>query len=138
MLSLFIIDIACFLSTIFFSILFLQSGFDKLINRSDNIAYFKESFSKTYFNNYIVLLFWIITLLECVTGIICFFSLFFLLSATTIPMAYNGISIGLILSNITIICLFMGQRIAKDYAGAASLSVYFLISLLGLFLLNFV
>tara|TARA_B110000467_G_scaffold163137_1_gene188300 strand:+ start:931 stop:1347 length:417 start_codon:yes stop_codon:yes gene_type:complete len=138
MSTVFIIDIACFLSTIFFSILFLQSGLDKLINRSANIAYFKESFSKTYFNNYIVLLFWIITLLECVTGIICFFSLFFLLSATTIPMAYNGISIGLILSNITIICLFMGQRIAKDYAGAASLSVYFLISLLGLFLLNFV
>lgn len=138
MSTVFIIDIACFLSTIFFSILFLQSGLDKLINRSDNIAYFMEYFSKTYFNNYIVLLFWIITLLECVTGIICFFSLFFLLSATTIPMAYNGISIGLILSNITIICLFMGQRIAKDYAGAASLSVYFLISLLGLFLLNFV
>lgn len=138
MSSLFIIDIACFLSAIFFSILFLQSGFDKLINRSDNITYFRESFSKTYFNNYILFLFWIITFLECVTGIICFFSLFFLCSATTIPLAYNGISIGLILSNITIICLFMGQRIAKDYAGAASLSGYFLISLMGLFLLNFI
>ena len=138
MSSVFIIDIACFLSAIFFSILFLQSGFDKLINRSDNITYFRESFSKTYFNHYILLLFWIITFLECVTGFVCFFSLLFLLSPTTIPLAYNGILIGLILSNVTIICLFMGQRIAKDYAGAASLAGYFLISLMGLLLLNFV
>jgi len=138
MWSLYIIDIACFLLVIFFFILFLQSGLDKVFNRDDNISYFRSQFKDTYFSYFILLLFWIITLLECFTAIVCLLSLLFLLSVKTISLAYNLLAFGLILSNITIMCLFLGQRIAKDYAGAASLAVYFLVSILGLLLLNFI
>jgi len=40
------------------------------------------------------------------------------------------------LSAITLIFLLVGQRLAKDYAGAMSLAVYFIISIVGVYLLN--
>ena len=138
MWSLYIVDIACFLLAIFFSILFLHSGFDKVFNRDDNISYFRSHFQATYFSNFIILLFWMITSLECFTGIVCLSSILLLLSPTTISLAYHLLAFGFIFSNITIICLFLGQRIAKDYAGAASLAVYFVNSIVGLLLLNFI
>jgi putative oxidoreductase len=36
--------------------------------------------------------------------------------------------LGLQASAISLVCLFLGQRIAKDYAGAASLVSYFLLA----------
>ena len=44
--------------------------------------------------------------------------------------------LGVSLSAITLIFLLIGQRLAKDYAGAMSLAVYFIITLLGVYLLN--
>ena len=35
-----------------------------------------------------------------------------------------------------LIFLLVGQRLAKDYAGAMSLAVYFIISIIGVYLLN--
>ena len=138
MWSLYIVDIACFLLAIFFLILFLQSGLDKFFNKKDNISYFQTHFKDTFFSGFIIILFWMITFLECFTGIICLSSIVLLLSPSTISLAYNLLACGLIFSSITIICLFLGQRIAKDYAGAASLAVYFVISIVGLLLLNFI
>ena len=42
---------------------------------------------------------------------------------------------GAVISAISITALFFGQRIAKDYAGAAVLVPYFLLSLVAIFLL---
>ena len=44
--------------------------------------------------------------------------------------------LGIELSAITLIFLLVGQRLAKDYAGAMSLAVYFIISIIGVYLLN--
>ena len=44
--------------------------------------------------------------------------------------------LGVELSAITLLFLLIGQRLAKDYAGAMSLAVYFIITLWGVFLLN--
>ena len=37
---------------------------------------------------------------------------------------------------ITLIFLLIGQRLAKDYAGAMTIAVYFIINIFGIFLLN--
>ena len=37
---------------------------------------------------------------------------------------------------LTLIFLLIGQRLAKDYAGAMTLAVYFIITILGLVALN--
>jgi hypothetical protein len=42
---------------------------------------------------------------------------------------------GAVVSAIAIIALFFGQRIAKDYAGAAVLVPYFLLALIAIYLL---
>jgi len=42
---------------------------------------------------------------------------------------------GAILSAVAIIALFFGQRMAKDYAGAAVLVPYFLLTLVAIYLL---
>jgi hypothetical protein len=44
--------------------------------------------------------------------------------------------IGIELSALTLIFLLIGQRLAKDYAGAMSLTVYFIVTILGIFALT--
>jgi hypothetical protein len=39
---------------------------------------------------------------------------------------------GLLLGAINILCLFTGMRIARDYAGAASITAYFIFLLAGM------
>jgi hypothetical protein len=43
---------------------------------------------------------------------------------------------GAALSGLSFVALFFGQRMAKDYAGAAGLVPYFLVSLVGLLALR--
>jgi diacylglycerol kinase len=43
--------------------------------------------------------------------------------------------LGAVLAAVNIIALFFGQRVAKDYAGAAVLVPYFLLAMTGIFLL---
>jgi hypothetical protein len=44
--------------------------------------------------------------------------------------------LGIELSAISLIFLLIGQRLAKDYAGAMTLAVYFIVSIMGLYLLT--
>ena len=125
---------------LFFCILFLQSGLDKLFNKDDNLNWITSHFEKTFVRQWIPGLFTILTFLECITGLICLVGLItLLLSVCKVLFEFNQavfiLTIGMIMSNITICCLFMGQRIAKDYVGAANLGIYFLAALLGLFFL---
>jgi hypothetical protein len=46
------------------------------------------------------------------------------------------IVLGLVLSTISLIMLFFGQRIAKDYPGAQSIAIYFGIALLSFMFLK--
>lgn len=42
--------------------------------------------------------------------------------------------LGMLLANLSLIQLFLGQRVAKDYGGAAVLVPYFLVTVVGLYL----
>lgn len=114
----------------FLAILFLQSCLDKLNNWKSELAWTKDHFSKSPFRNVAALLFVTLIVLEFASGILC--------TAGVISTLIHGyccwVFWGSLLSCITIICLFLGQRIAKDYAGAASLAGYFIITLLGVYL----
>jgi putative oxidoreductase len=41
----------------------------------------------------------------------------------------------LMLAAAAFLCLFFGQRLAKDYAGAVSIANYFIVNIVGLLLL---
>ncbi|TKC04388.1 DoxX family protein [Pedobacter frigoris] len=115
---------------LFFSILFLQSGLDKVLNYRDNKSYIDSVFEKTFLKSFSPLLFIGILLLETAAGILCSTgSIYYLLTQESIMLV-----IGLQLSVISLVCLFLGQRIAKDYAGAAGLVPYLILGVFGIYL----
>ena len=74
----------------------------------------------------------IILILEIVAGFLMLFGVYQLYTSGLKEIALLGIE----LCAVTLIFLLIGQRLAKDYAGAMSLAVYFIITLLGVYLLN--
>lgn len=109
---------------IILAILFLQSGLDKVTDYQGNLGWLKGHFSKSLFKDMVPMLLITITLLEVASGLLS-------LGGALMMMAGNEPLIGKLgamLSLISLTCLFLGQRIAKDYAGAASLVPYMLLA----------
>lgn len=113
----------------FLSITFLQSSIDKITDRKGNVDFIKKHFEKSILKNQAVLLLSLITILELAAGTIS--------TAGIAVLLINGCNYwifwGTLLSSISLLCLFAGQRLAKDYAGAQSLISYFIITLIGLY-----
>lgn len=117
---------------LFLIITFLQSGFDKITDWNGNISWLKEHFSKTPFKNVVPLLVGIILVTEVVAGLLCVVGVYQILSSGETSTALYGA----ILSSITLLMLLFGQRIAKDYEGAKTIAVYFIPTILLVFLLQ--
>ncbi len=111
------------LTALFLAILFLQSGLDKVFNFGDNLSWLTGHFSKTPFRGQVKMMLLTITITEVAAGVLA------LLGAGQIVL--NGektfAMYGAQLAALDIAMLFFGQRIAKDYAGAASLVPYFIL-----------
>ena len=111
------------LTALFLAILFLQSGLDKVFNFGDNLGWLTGHFSKTPFRGQVKMMLVTITITEVAAGALA------LLGAGQIVL--NGektlAMYGAQLATLNIAMLFFGQRIAKDYAGAASLVPYFIL-----------
>lgn len=120
------------LLVLFAGVLFTQSGLDKVFDFKGNKDYIKSVFEKTFLNSVSPLLFIVITILEVASGLLCFLGVVMMLS---VGQEYFAV-LGLVLSALSILSLFSGQRIAKDYGGAASLVGYFLLICFGLFLFS--
>ena len=113
---------------LFLIIAFSQSAFDKIINRKDNVDFLKEHFSLTIFNGFTSLLLTIITILEIVGSLALVYGVYFaFVERTTLWIFY-----GFVILAITLMFLFLGQRIAKDYVGASDLVPYFILIMLGI------
>ena len=115
----------------FLAILFLQSGLDKVIDRRGNRAYLDEHFSRSPLASTVGPMFAVITLLEVSAGALSGVGCALLLLTRDPTVAY----LGAILAAVNITALFFGQRVAKDYAGAAVLVPYFLLALTGIYFL---
>ncbi|PYI99418.1 MAG: DoxX family protein, partial [Verrucomicrobia bacterium] len=72
-----------------------------------------------------------ITILEVTAGVLSALGCVLLLLLRDSTVAFCGA----LISAAAIIALFFGQRVAKDYAGAAVLVPYFLLALLAIYLL---
>ncbi|MEJ5995238.1 hypothetical protein WG904_12495 [Pedobacter sp. Du54] len=117
---------------LFFSILFLQSGLDKIFNFKGNKGYIQSVFEQTFLKSFAPLLFIVITFLEMMSGILALVgSVCYLLSGDSMLLVW-----GLQFSALSLLALFFGQRIAKDYAGAGGLVAYFLVAVFGIYLFS--
>ena len=128
-------DIAAYILQIlvsaFLAILFLQSGIDKVVDRRGNLAYFQQHFAKSPLAGTVGPMLWVITLLEISAGALSGMGCVVLILSHDSMVAYLGALVGA----INLLALFFGQRVAKDYAGAAALVPYFLLALSAIYLL---
>jgi len=118
-------------TAVFLAILFLQSGIDKIVDRRGNLEWLKEHFAKSPLAGVVPALVTIITILELAAGILSGVGCLALIVLHDSTVAFFGA----IISAVAIIALFFGQRMAKDYAGAAVLVPYFLLALIAIYLL---
>lgn len=126
--ALFILQI---LVSAFLAILFLQSGIDKVADRRGNREYLDEHFAKSPLARTVGPMFAVITILEVSAGALSGVGCVLLVLTRDPTVAF----LGAVVAGINLCALFFGQRVARDYAGAAALVPYFLLVLSGIYLL---
>ena len=121
-----------FTVTAFFAIAFLQSAVDKVVDSKGNLEYLTGHFASSPLRGLVQPMFWAITVLEAGAGVLCG------LGAICLLLGWgSGLALwGLICSIIALLCLFFGQRLAKDYGGAVVIASYYAVAILGLILLG--
>ena len=113
------------------AVLFLQSGLDKVIDRKGNRAYLDQHFAKSPLAGTVGPMFLVVTILEVSAGALSAIGVVLLLLTRSATTAF----VGAVIAAINLIALFFGQRVSKDYAGAAALVPYFLLALTAVFVL---
>jgi hypothetical protein len=119
------------LASAFLAILFVQSGIDKVVDRRGNLEWLKGHFAKSPLAGTVPALLTAITILEVAAGALSAVGCLLIILLKDSTIAFYGA----ILSAAAITALFFGQRIAKEYAGAAVLVPYFLLMLVAMYLL---
>lgn len=119
------LTLARLLGAAFLAILFLQSGLDKVFDWKGNLSWLKGHFSKSPLKGVVSPMLATITLVELAAGILSAVGGIVLLTGGASTLAFYGAA----LSALGLTMLFFGQRIAKEYEGAASLVSYFILTL---------
>ncbi|MEE9349344.1 MAG: DoxX family membrane protein [Flavobacteriaceae bacterium] len=115
----------------FLIITFLTSALDKILDWNGNIAYFNDHFKNTFMKGKSSLMLGFIALMELVASILCIVGLFQIYSSGSTQIGFWGA----VISAKTLLMLLLGQRVAKDYAGAMTIAVYFMVAVYGVSLL---
>ncbi len=115
----------------FLAILFLQSGIDKIVDWRGTLEWLKGHFAKSPLAGIVPALVTTITILEVAAGALSAVGCVFIILSRNSTVAFYGA----IVSAVAILALFFGQRMAKDYPGAAVLIPYFLLALVAIYLL---
>src|SRR6266403_1396730 len=119
------------LASAFLAILFLQSGIDKIVDRRGNLEWLKGHFAKSPLTRIVPAMVITITILETAAGVLSAIGCVVIIFARDSTLAFYGA----VISAVAILALFFGQRMAKEYAGAAVLVPYFLLALGAIYLL---
>ncbi len=119
------------LTSAFLAVLFLQSGVDKVVDRRGNLEWLQAHFAKSPLAGIVAAMVTAITILEIAAGALSAIGCVVIILSRDSTVAFYGATI----AAIAIVALFFGQRMAKDYAGAAVLVPYFLLALSAIYLL---
>ena len=132
MADLFMQHIVSITILLFLLITFLQSGIDKISDWKGNINWLKEHFSSTFIASFVPLSLLVILIAEIVSSILTIIGLIYLLKdGYTIYAVW-----AMFASSITLLLLLLGQRIAKDYQGALTITCYFMVTVFGLYVIT--
>ena len=111
---------------------FIQSAYDKTMYWQDNLSWLKGHFAKTPIKNMVPTSLFLILVLELITGILCLAGILQLIMNNQRTFGFYGA----VMSCVTLIFLLVGQRMAKEYAGAQTIVVYFIPALLACYWLS--
>lgn len=113
------------LAAAFLAVLFLQSGVDKVVDRDGNMQWLTGHFANSPLDGMVPLMLTVITFVELGAGVLSGLGavILFFGGSSTVAM------VGAIVAAAAVFMLFTGQRLAKDYAGAAVLVNYFILCL---------
>ena len=123
-----LLDLIASLIAIFISIALLQSGIDKVLDRKENLSWLSDHFSDSILNKNVPLLLLIVTIIELLSGFLLFLGALYNIIISNSDL----LILGFLTSSINFIFLFFGQRVAKDYDGAAVIVNYFILNMIGL------
>ena len=122
------IEIVQILSSIFFAIVFFQSGIDKIIDRKGNLNFFENHFKNTLFHKIYTHALTTLMLLELIAAILCAYGCIY----SIVYKDTGFIFYGLLVTSFVLLSLLLGQRIAKDYVGAADITIYFIMCIISI------
>lgn len=86
-----------------------------------NLSWLKSHFGNTFLKNIVSPMLILLTVAELTAGGLCAFGAAMLLLTKRAEYTQWGI----IMCLVSFLMLLFGQRIAKDYAGAATIAIYF-------------
>ena len=112
----------------FFLIVFIQSSLDKIFDYKGNLNFLNDLL-KIYFSPPLIALALIsVTILELISGILCLIGI--------IDFVFNDSNftglLGLIIGSIALLVLLFGQRVSKNYDGAKTIAIYFILAMIGI------
>ena len=125
-------NIASILVLIFLAITFIQSGYDKVSDWKGNIEYLTGHFSQTFIRKMVPISLVVLLILELISGVLS--------AVGAIQLAVNNDRsagfYGAVFSCCTLLFMLFAQRLAKDYEGARTVTIYFILAVLGVFWLS--
>jgi hypothetical protein len=119
-------------SALLVAILFIQSGLDKVFDWRGNLEWLTGHFSKTLLAKTVPPMLAAITLMELAAGFLSLAGIIYFLAANSLNLIFYASVLGA----ASVVALFFGQRVAKDYPGAAVLIPYFILLLILMYLTN--
>lgn len=115
---------------LFVAILFIQSGLDKVFDWKGNLEWLTGHFSKSLVAPFVTPMLAGVTVMEVATGFLSAAGIVYFIATGSLSLIFYASIIGA----ASITALFFGQRIAKDYAGAAVLVPYFILMIVVMYL----
>jgi hypothetical protein len=125
-------ELPALFSALLVAILFIQSGLDKVFDWKGNLEWLTGHFSTTFLNRFVWIMLAKITVAELMTGFLAAAGIIYFFTAGSTLLIFYASIIG----TASITALFFGQRVAKDYAGAAVLVPYFILLIAMMYLTN--
>ncbi len=122
---------AQFLILLFICITFLFSGFEKLLQWKSSLEFYNKHFEATFIKKHLKYLLVFILIGEIICGLLAVFAILQILITGKTTFGFFTCAIAALL----LLSMLIGQRIAKDYPGAMNITVYFIVTILGLVLM---
>ena len=114
----------------FFLIVFVQSGLDKVFDFKGNLRFLNDLLGAFFHKSLIPIALISVTTLELISGLLCLIGI--------VDVVFNDSNfiglLGLIVGSLALLILLFGQRVSKNYDGAKTITIYFILSVTGILL----